>query len=456
MDIKNFLSKVCNEIKYEPVKESISEELNTHIQDIKENYISNGLNEKHAEEKAVAQMGEAEEIGKKLNKIHRPKLDWKLIILIGILLGFGLCISVLKQPMTSNSHVRNTIIYIFIGVIIGTGIYFFDYRKIKKYSNIIYIISSILLLLPHTSLGLTINGVSSYIRIFNITIMPCHIAVPLYIIAFIGFIVDYDKNKQKKMDIKLNINKDLAKITILSILSLILIIQIPSVANASILELSYLIIGTIKIIKTDEEKIKKLVIIYGFISVIAIAFIVYLIATSYSFRLNRIISSFKPEIDPNGSGYIGMLQKEVLENAKLIGEAETEIISSDGYIICKENTFAFIYLLGKTGIINSGLLVLTIILTATKLIHSAKDVKEIYGKLLIIGLGSLIILQSIANVLMNINLGIKADVNLPFVTYGGTYLIINIISIALILAVYRRKDINLDNENETNVRENFI
>ena len=57
MDIKHFLDKVCNEIKYEPVRPGISEELKLHIQEIKEDYQNQGMEEKEAEKKAVSQMG---------------------------------------------------------------------------------------------------------------------------------------------------------------------------------------------------------------------------------------------------------------------------------------------------------------------------------------------------------------------------------------------------------------
>ena len=149
MDIKNFLDGVCKEIKYEPVRKPISEELESHIQEIKEDYIKlEGLEENVAEEKAIKQMGEPNEIGKKLNKIHRPKLDWKLMILVGVLMGFGIFISAIKQSELSNSYIGNTIIYMIVGLIIGIAIYFFDYQKLKKYSNVIYVLASIILLLP--------------------------------------------------------------------------------------------------------------------------------------------------------------------------------------------------------------------------------------------------------------------------------------------------------------------
>lgn len=74
---------------------------------------------------------------------------------------------------------------------------------------------------------------------------------------------------------------------------------------------------------------------------------------------------------------------------------------------------------------------------------NVKNIKDQYGKWLITGLSIIYITQSLASVLMNINLGIQTGINLPFVSYGGVYFVMNMISIGLILSVYRRKDINL-------------
>ena len=49
---------------------------------------------------------------------------------------------------------------------------------------------------------------------------------------------------------------------------------------------------------------------------------------------------------------------------------------------------------------------------------------------------------------MNINLGIQQNINLPFVSSGGQFFVINCLCMAFILSVYRRKDINLDENYE--------
>lgn len=446
MNVKEFLNAVCQEIKYKPVRNGIEEELKAHIQDIKEDYIDKGIEEQQAEEKAVLQMGNAEEIGKKLNKIHRPKLDWKLLILLTILIGFGILVAVLKQPIMNDYYIGKTLLYMIIGIAIGVGIYFFDYKKIKKYSNAIYIFATIIMILPLLFKGM-INGVA-HLKIFNMAIYTPTITLPLYLISFIGYIVNYNKNNNFEINVlkkELKINKDFIKIAILSILSLFFMIEVPTFANTVILAISYIIILTIKFIQENDKK--KLIIMYGSIFIIGVFAVICIMASPHSFK--RILVSFNPELDPSGYGWVGMLQKEVLDNTKLIGEAETEILSDkDNYLINTESEYTFIYLLGKTGILVTGVLVITIILMSIKLILNAKNINEQYGKLLIIGLSALFILQSFANVLMNLNMWIQSNVNLPFVTYGGISFIINAINIAIILSVYKRKDIYQYEEKE--------
>lgn len=90
LNTKEFLNDVCKEIKYEPANKLIAEELEGHIEDIKSEYLCKGASEQEAEEKAVEQMGDARKIGKKLNKMYGPQLDWKLLALISILMFFGI------------------------------------------------------------------------------------------------------------------------------------------------------------------------------------------------------------------------------------------------------------------------------------------------------------------------------------------------------------------------------
>ena len=81
---------------------------------------------------------------------------------------------------------------------------------------------------------------------------------------------------------------------------------------------------------------------------------------------------------------------------------------------------------------------------SVRLVRNSKNIKDAYGKYLIIGLGTTYIMQSIIHILMNLKLWIRSDINLPFVAEGSLYFLINCLTFAVILSVYRRKDINFE------------
>ena len=450
LQIKDFLEKVCNEIKYKPIREEISKELENHIEESKEAYIHKGESEEIAINKAIADMGDAEVIGKTLNKIHKPKLDYKLIILLLILL----CFTFLVVGIKTTSHVFSegegpffikTIVYLIIGFILGLAVYFMDYTKISKYSNYIYIASSILIIYTvifgrYGIIGIPYLDIGNMISISTVT-------MPLFLIAFVGFIQNVGKHKVEFRVLNLEtiqIDKSLIKIIILSVFSLLLLASIPSLTSAFILGIAYMIIATVKIIKDSHKKVTNLLKLYGVIFALGIICIISL--TTAPYRLERIVTTFYPETDPEGAGWLGINRKLIIESASMFGEAEDMSNALD--LFDAGTQFAFISILAHYGWIVAILLIVTIILISVKLIINSMKVKDAYGKMLIIGISCLFIFQSVFNVLMNLNLWFESGFELPFVSYGGTGLIMNMVCLALVLSIYRRKDILISSDNK--------
>jgi len=345
-------------------------------------------------------MGDAKKIGKKLNKIHRPKLDLVIIALIIILLGFRIvlafkswveCINLYGYPFRIEDFLSteyHLIKYLIIGLICGVIVYFFDYRKTKKWSNIIYFIATMLLVFQWINWYFNID--------FEILNLPLCInmrlwnaCIPLYIIAFAGYMADYKK-------------EDFWDMIILYTISCILIYaQSGSITNTAILMVAYLAIIASKMLQSNII-IKKVTAVCG--GTICIAIISMLLMTN------------------------------------IIGPAD----APEEVSYSNSSHFIFLYVLGTLGTIPAAILAGTIIFMSIRLIKNSKNIKDTYGKYLIIGLGTTYIVQSIIHVLMNLNLWIRADVNLPFVAEGGLYFLINSFTFAVILSVYRRKNINFE------------
>ena len=94
MDKRQFLETVTEQIRYGKVREMISDELENHIEDQKEAFMSDGISEAQSYQKAMEDMGDPVEVGISLDRIHRPKMEWKMILLVlglsvlGLFLGF--------------------------------------------------------------------------------------------------------------------------------------------------------------------------------------------------------------------------------------------------------------------------------------------------------------------------------------------------------------------------------
>lgn len=350
MQIKEFLDNVCEQIKYKSIREDIAEELKNHMEELKENYIQEGMKENIAEQKAIEQMGDSKEIGKRLNKIHRPKLDWKLLLILIVLLCLGFLVVLIRiknglQGSVSASHIGKYIIFLIIGIIFGTAIFFIDYKRLNKYSNILYLIATGLIIFT-VFFGRMVNGIP-HLYIGNIiSCVPTVISMPLYILAFVGFIECSNKesklqnNISKYVNITININ--LIKIIILSIFSLILCIMIPSMSSASVLGLTYMVIATVKILQIKENKIKNIIKLWGSVTVIGVVLLLLILGIS-PYRWDRLQITINPESDPEGGGWVAINRKEIIESAKFFGESEN---MSNAIDLFDEGTdYAFISIL---------------------------------------------------------------------------------------------------------------
>jgi len=85
---QEFCKKVCAYVRYKTVHREIAEELQNHIEDHLEALLERGVSLEEAEKQAVEAMGDPEQIGRELNKQHRPFLE-RLLTITNLLTGIG-------------------------------------------------------------------------------------------------------------------------------------------------------------------------------------------------------------------------------------------------------------------------------------------------------------------------------------------------------------------------------
>ena len=345
MNTKEFLDNVCSNIKYKPASNQIKEELKTHIDEVKEEKIDEGYSAKEAEELAVNQMGNAKEIGRKLNKIHRPKLDWGTLILVIVLIFLsGSYMKFIPSNFYSAFHEKNIlglndiitakvecIMFVF-AVLFAIGLYFFDYRKICKYSKAFYIVATLLKIVAYLR-GFRANGNLIYGLWPFTSVAPTVISIPLYIIAFAGFINDIN-NKRK-------LNSNIAKIIILGIISVITSLMINFEAGF-LITVVYITILSRELIIKRHIKYSLIFIVSSIIIFVLLSTIICIIPTKLRDKEDNLTSAYWVGIDTVGKRRIDAIRKEVFNNAKMFGTADLEeksLQDEQGYINNLQNYF---------------------------------------------------------------------------------------------------------------------
>lgn len=76
MDRGEFIARVLKEVRFRPDHKSIRQELAAHIEDRADWFCGQGMSQEEAEAKAVLAMGEPSDIGRELNRVHKPVLGW--------------------------------------------------------------------------------------------------------------------------------------------------------------------------------------------------------------------------------------------------------------------------------------------------------------------------------------------------------------------------------------------
>ena len=129
-----------------------------------------------------------------------------------------------------------------------------------------------------------------------------------------------------------------------------------------------------------------------------------------------------------------------LDSSKMIGSSDNINELDTNYYYMNFSNYSFVYLIEQYGKIIGVVIVSLFALLSIKIIFSYKAVKDQYGKLLIIGLGSFVFIQSLLNLLTILgilNIGIT---NMPFITHDDASIILYMMSISLIISIYGQKN----------------
>lgn len=298
---------------------------------------------------------------------------------------------------------------------------FFDYEQLKNLVKPIYIFAvAILILVLLVGIGHESWGAKSWIRIGAVGIQPSEIAK-------ICFIVTFSFHLSKVHD---DINKPLVILGLLLHIGVLLGLIALQPDFGSALVFVFMFCCFMFVAKISY----KYIIPIGVVGVASLPFIYKYILSPY--QQDRINVFFNPELDPRGSGYNVIQSKIAVGSGQLWGKGYLEGTQNQmGYLPTKYTDFIFSVISEELGFVGAIIVVALLFFIIYKCFKTAQKADNVFGRYICVGVGSMLLFHVFENVGMCIGLMPVTGIPLPFISYGGSSLVVNMIAIGLVLSV---------------------
>ena len=317
--------------------------------------------------------------------------------------------------------VKHQGLFFIIGIIMMLITSKIPYKVYFEKANTLLLISIILLILVIIpGIGTVRNGSRSWFGIGSFGIQPSEFAKLTLIIFTSKYLTKNEKNLK-------HIKKGVLPILGIVILVFGLIMLQPDFGTGMIILVS--IIGLLFVSGVDFKFFIRL----GLIGVVGI---VLLIAIA-PYRLERILSFLNPWSDPLGSGFQIIQSLYAIGPGGLFGQGFMNSRQKHFYLPEPQTDFIFSIIseeFGFLGILIVATLFTIIIFKGFKIAQNSGDK---FAKFLAFGITFGLAFQAILNLMVVVGLIPVTGVTLPFLSYGGSSLLITLISMGVLLNISR-------------------
>lgn len=180
--------------------------------------------------------------------------------------------------------------------------------------------------------------------------------------------------------------------------------------------------------------------IVGLLLVLGVLGVIFIWMEPY--RMDRVLAFLNPWESPHGYGYQIIQSLLAFGMGGLWGMGLGKGLQKFYYLPAPHTDFIFAVIGEELGFLGSVAILVMYVLIGWASFSIAKGAPDAFGKLLGIGVTFLILLQAFINLGGVTNFIPCTGIPLPFVSYGGSNMIINLTSVGILLSIARRKEIN--------------
>ena len=359
---------------------------------------------------------------------RRGHMDLPFFILVLIILAIGV-IMVLSASFARAYYTNGKPMYVFMrqlifagsGVAIMIAVSRFKTFTFRKWA-IRFLLFSIALLVLVLFIGQRINGGKRWINLGFTTFQPSELAKLAVILAYAQMICVY---KKKMSTFKYGV----VPFMIIAAAVVGLLILEPH------LSASVIIIALTAIMMFAGGTRLRWFILAGAL-VAAVAFVV-LSSESFGYAGGRLDAWRNPEADPRDGGFQILQSLYAIGSGGLLGQGLGQGRQKYLYLPEEHNDYIFSVVCEELGFVGAVLILMLFALLIVRGFWLALHAKDRFGSLVITGITSLLAIQVFLNVAVVTNLLPSTGISLPFFSYGGTALWVQLVEMGIVLAVSR-------------------
>ena len=376
------------------------------------------------------------------NNTHKPYVDYTLIYILLLLLGFGLIMVYSTSSYTASItqatgndpyyFLRKQASATIIGLILMVVVSFIPHRVYTRFANLAMYVSIVLIFLILTPLGYEANGAKRWIRIGGISLQPAEVAKVAVILYMTVTIV---KNKDKFKDLM-----SIFKKTILPIISCLLVFLLTKNLSSAIIIAAICIIMLYVVDKNSKRYIIGAAIL-GCVAVVAVIIALSIPdSPDVGFRMSRIKAWRNPEAYSDTIGYQTLQSLYAIGSGGFFGKGLGQSSQKLGFIPEAQNDMIFSIICEELGLFGGVCVIAMFIVLLYRMWIIANSAPDMYGMLLVTGVMAHIAVQVVLNIAVVTNVIPNTGISLPFISYGGSSVMFLLAEMGMVFGVARSID----------------
>lgn len=376
-------------------------------------------------------MANSEQQGRRLKARYQP-FDVPFMLLSLVLVAIGLIMMysasyarALKDTGNAQYYFIRQLVFAVIGIVAMFAASLYPYERMRRWSLPVYGGSAFLLVVV-LLIGITSHGAQRWIQVGGITLQPSEIAKFAIILLFANMASRY---REKMREARYGLWPFVAFLGVIAALTLA-----EHHLSATII---LCLVGAVMMF-LGGAKIKWFVLLA--VGVAAVGF-VYLLVAGYA--SDRVTAWLNPWADSTNTGYQIVQSLYAIGSGGLFGLGFGQGRQKYLYLPEEHNDYVFSIICEELGFVGAALIILLFILLILRGYWIAMHAKDRFGALLAAGITTLLALQVFLNIGVVSNLLPSTGISLPFFSYGGTALLMQLGEVGIVLSVSRECDNNL-------------